>query len=439
MYLAHPRAAVRPSALAALALLFLLALPQAARAQTSGGTLNGETLSRTTVGANDTAFQISNLDCTQGGVAGFDFSTSGTATGPYPGMYTESGSVTFQNAPGGVILGFSSQFTITSGANVITGTKQLAAVQPPEGINNRGACQVLQNGNLTIHNIFIFVAAEYTATIPTANGTVTETGTSRVNGSSNVGRNPDGSIVPGSSYSFRETYRNLAQITTVTLTPPAATNPVGTNHTVTATASNASGAGVSDARVFFEVTADGSSVNSFQCITNASGQCSFLYQGPDFPRFDTITACADRNDNGQVDPTDPCAAATKQWVFPVSTPGASTGGGQMYNFITGLDGIVLGFNFRSDAKGTTGNCSINDKASGISFKCKDVLAYVQGANEATVYGTAEVNDVTTYYKIVLTDNSESGADADTFSVVTQSGYTLVGALTQGNIEVHRPQ
>ncbi|HEX8293200.1 MAG TPA: post-COAP-1 domain-containing protein, partial [Pyrinomonadaceae bacterium] len=380
----------------------------------------------------------SHLNCTQGGVAGFDFPTSGTATGPYPGTYTESGSVTFQNAPGGIILSFSSQFTITSGANVITGTKQLASAQPPQGGNNRGACQVLPNGNLSVSNIFMIVAAEYTAAVPTADGTVTETGTSRVSGSQNVARNPDGSVFAG-SYSFNETYRNLAQITSVTVTPAAATNPVGTNHTVTATATNASGAGVSGARVYYDVTADGSSVNSFQCVTNASGQCSFVYQGPEWPRSDTITACADRNDNGRIDPTDPCGTATKEWVFPASTPGASTGGGQMYNFVTGLDGIVLGFNFKSDASGTSGNCTINDKASGTSVKCKDVLAYVQAGNAATVYGTAEVGGVLTYYKIVLTDNATSGAGADTFSIITPGGYTLVGALTQGNIEVHQPQ
>lgn len=437
MTLVSPRVAARPSALAALVLL-LLSLPGASLAQTSGGTLNGETLTRTTGGTNDAAFQISNLNCTQGGVAGFDFSTSGAATGSYPGTYTESGSVTFQNAPGGIILSFASSFTITSGTNVITGTKQLAPVQPPQGINNRGACQVLPNGNLAVSNIFITVAAQYTANIPTSNGAVTETGTSRVSGSTNVARNPDGSVFAG-SYSFNETYRNLAQITTVTLTPPAATNPVNTNHTVTAAASNASGAGVSGARVYFDVTADGSSVNSFECITDASGRCSFLYQGPEFPRSDTIRACVDRNENGQIDPADPCAAATKEWVFPASTPGAATGGGQLLDFQAQRDGIVIGFNFKGDARGPSGNCTVNVKADDTFVKCKDVLAYVQAGNTATAYGTAEVNGAPTYFKIVLTDNDPSAEGADTFSIITQSGYALAGVLTQGNLQLHQPQ
>jgi hypothetical protein len=431
MKLGSPRAAASLSVLASLALL-LLSLPAASRAQTSGGTLNGETLSRTTLLADDAAFQISNLDCAQGGVAGFDFSTSGTAAGPYPGTYTESGSVTFQNAPGGVILSFNSQFTITSGANVITGTKQLAPVQPPQGIDNRGVCQVLQNGTLTNTNISMIVAAQYTATVPTAAGTVTETGTSRVFGSWN--RAVSGTLITAGSYTFNETYRNLAQITTLTLTPAAAFNPVGTGHTVTAKASDASGAGVSGARVYFDVTADGSSVVSFQCLTNASGQCSFLYQGPEFPRADIITACVDRNDSGSIDPSDPCAAATKEWVFPVSTPGASNGGGQFLDVATGND-INFGFNFRSDAGGTKGACHVNDKARDTTVKCLNVLAYVQGTDEAVVYGTAEVNGAQGYFKLVLTDNT---AGSDTFSVITQSGYAAGGAVTQGNIHVHTP-
>ncbi len=47
MNLRSPRAPSGLSAWAALALL-LLSLPAASRAQTSGGTLNGETLSRST-------------------------------------------------------------------------------------------------------------------------------------------------------------------------------------------------------------------------------------------------------------------------------------------------------------------------------------------------------------------------------------------------------
>lgn len=433
MNLGFPHAAASLSVLATLALLLLLLPPATSRAQTSGGgTLNGETLSRVTVGDDDAAFQISNLDCTQDGVAGFDFNTSGTASGPYPGTYTESGSVIFQNAPGGVILNFNSQFTITSGANVVTGTKQLAPDQPPLGINNRGVCQVLQNGALTVTSIIMIVAAEYTASVPTAAGPVTETGTSRVFGSWNQAASPGGGF--SGNYSFNETYHNLAQITTLTLTPAAAVNPVATSHTVTATAGNASGVGIARARVYFDVTADGSPVASFQCVTNASGQCSFLYEGPEFPRADAITACVDRDDSGSIDPTDPCAAATKEWVLPASTPGSSNGGGQFIDASTD-DDINFAFNFKSDAGRTKGSCHVNDRALGTTVKCLDVLAYVQGKGEATVYGTAEVNGVPGYYKIVLTDGAPG---SDSFSIITQGGYAAGGEVAEGNVQIHTP-
>lgn len=434
-----PLAAARLSASAALALL-LLVLPLASRAQTSGVSLNGETLRAQ--GTNPSAFNVTSVNCVPDGVSSFSYTSQGTALGPYPGTYTESGTVTFQNnlvGPSRPVLSFSASYTINSGSTVITGTKELSAptaLTPP----NSAACQSLQNGNLTIDTVLANFSATYTANIQTASGSFVDQGTSRVVGDSRRAyTTADPTNTTGQFYSFNETYRNVAQITNVTLTPAAATNPVGSNHTVTATATNASGAGVAGAFVYFDVTADGSTVLTARFLTNASGQASLTYQGPEWPRSDTIRACVDRNDNGQIDPTDPCGTATKEWVFPASTPGASTGGGQLLNFVTQLDGIVLGFNFKSDAEGASGNCTVNDKASDTFVKCQEVLAYVQAGNTATVYGTAEVNGAPTFFKITLEDNDTSGAGADTFSLVTQSGYTVVGVLTQGNIQVHQPQ
>lgn len=430
-----PRAATRLSAVAALA-VFVLTLAQAARAQTPGS-LNSEILTRNTFGSDRSAFNVTNLNCTQGGAAGFDFTSSGFALGPYPGTYTESGSVTFENAPGGVILSFSSQFTITSGATVITGTKQLAPAQPPLGNNNRGICQVLQDGNFTTTNASVIVAAQYTATIPTATGTITETGTSRVNaGSGQVVSSTGGS---GGNFSFNETYRNVGITTAVTLTPAADANPIRTVHGVVATALNAAGEGVYSVDIYLDVTADGSTVHSSRCrVNDGTGECRFFYVGPQWPRSDTIRACADRDDNGRIDPTDPCATATKGWVFPASTPGAATGGGQLLDNQTQSDGVIFAFGFRGDDGRPAGTCNVSDKTSGISVKCENVMSYVQAGNTATAYGTAELNGVQTYYKIVVTDNGEPDG-RDTFTLTTQSGYTVGGTVTQGNIQVHPPQ
>ena len=53
-----------------------------------------------------------------------------------------------------------------------------------------------------------------------------------------------------------------------------------------------------------------------------------------------------------------------------------------------------------------------------------------------MYGNAEVNGVQTLYKIVVTDNGEGVLIPDTFSILTASGYTAAGPVTQGNVQVH---
>jgi Big-like domain-containing protein/beta-propeller repeat-containing protein len=102
--------------------------------------------------------------------------------------------------------------------------------------------------------------------------------------------------------------------TTLTLSPVADTNPVGTTHTVTATASNISGP-VAGVTVRFSVT--GSVTTTGQCTTNSSGQCDFMYNGPTAPGADAITAYADTDNDNTRDAGEPIGAATKTW-----TPGA---------------------------------------------------------------------------------------------------------------------
>jgi hypothetical protein len=55
----------------------------------------------------------------------FNFSVSGTASGPFPGIFTESGS--FTTSPSGQLANFSSAFTVknSAGTVTVTGTKSL--------------------------------------------------------------------------------------------------------------------------------------------------------------------------------------------------------------------------------------------------------------------------------------------------------------------------
>jgi hypothetical protein len=104
----------------------------------------------------------------------------------------------------------------------------------------------------------------------------------------------------------------------VTLSPLTDTNPVGTSHTVTATATSA---GQPAAGVTIRFTVTGASAPSDPtgtCTTNSAGQCSFNYTGTS-PGVDTISGCADNNNNNGVDPGEPCGAATKIWT-PLTPP-----------------------------------------------------------------------------------------------------------------------
>ena len=105
---------------------------------------------------------------------------------------------------------------------------------------------------------------------------------------------------------------------TLVLTPPADTNPVGTQHTVTATVTDAFGNPTPGITVRFSVT--GAVTTSGSCTTDADGDCDFTYQGPELPGVDAVTAFADTNGDGDQDTGEPAGAAEKTWLLPASTP-----------------------------------------------------------------------------------------------------------------------
>jgi hypothetical protein len=115
--------------------------------------------------------------------------------------------------------------------------------------------------------------------------------------------------------------------TALALSPPTATNPVGTSHTVTATVTDAAGQPVRNIIVRFTVT--GSVTTSGSCTTGANGQCSFTYPGPTAPGADAISAYADTDGDEIQDVDEPTGAASKVWVAAapatlVLTPAAAT-------------------------------------------------------------------------------------------------------------------
>ena len=103
--------------------------------------------------------------CTGNGNQGaFKFTVSGTAAGPFPGTFTESGS--FTTALDGFPMKFSSTFTIMSTAGTVTGTGSLSGI-------DAGTASCSQVGNQDDLRVDGFALA-YAATI---DGTQHDTGT----------------------------------------------------------------------------------------------------------------------------------------------------------------------------------------------------------------------------------------------------------------------
>jgi len=101
---------------------------------------------------------------------------------------------------------------------------------------------------------------------------------------------------------------------TLTLTPAADSNQVGTSHTVTATVKDAFNNPVPGVTVRFTVT--GAHTTSGSDVTDANGEATFTYTGT-VAGTDTISAFADTDGDGTQDAGEPTGVATKTW-----TPGA---------------------------------------------------------------------------------------------------------------------
>lgn len=108
------------------------------------------------------------LACNADQTGTFTYTNSGIATGPYPGPYSETGSVTIGTAGTSlVVTALTATFEITAATGYITGITIFD--QPgPGGVFCAG----------TVAHASAY--ARYTATIPTSNGPVRDVGTSLV-------------------------------------------------------------------------------------------------------------------------------------------------------------------------------------------------------------------------------------------------------------------
>lgn len=240
-------------------------------------------------------------------------------------------------------------------------------------------------------------------------------------------------LVPGDANNTTDVFISICRpsATAIALDPVAATNEVGTNHTVTATVTDL---GQPLAGVVVRFSVAGSVTAAGSCTTDALGQCSFTYTGPALPGADLIAAYADDDGDAEQDVTEPVAAATKAWTMTAAAFGHVTGGGHVLT-MTGTGDVAFGFDAKRDGVLFHGHCNVVDRLADVRVKCLDVTSLVVVGTHATFRGNATVNGVATTYVIDVDDLGDPGADHDTFRLVTPE-YETGGVLTQGNIQIH---
>ena len=404
-----------------------------AAAQVPPASLSGENLEGGDLFAQPGGTTITAMNCNPAGNSSLSFTATGIAMGPYTGTFTESGTVSFgpetQNFgfpyPVGLVTDFTAQFTITSDAGTVTGSKGFnGSVTPPPPFGPSVAfCDAPGGSGFGID----VTQGTYTASIQTATGTATDLGTTGI-----VANGPSSGLPSGSfGEDFVSSQPAVGPPATVTLSPAAATNAVGTSHTVTAMVADASGQPVPDTVVQFTVAGDVNTTGS--CTTDANGQCDFTYQGPVLPGQDVITGCAGP------DATPPCGTATKSWFLPASTPGCQVTNAGWIIAPDGSRGQFAG-HARITTGGTlSGHELYRDRGSAnIEVRSIEVRAIVcrNHMELADIYGRATINGSGShYFRIEVTDPDSAGG-SDTYGITLDTGYTTGNQpLRAGTVEI----
>jgi hypothetical protein len=228
---------------------------------------------------------------------------------------------------------------------------------------------------------------------------------------------------------------------TLTLAPKTKTNPVGTQHCVTATVKNAAGGPVANVTVRFSVT--GSVTTSGSASTNTNGEAQFCYTGPAFPGADTIHAYADTDNDSMQDANEPFDEATKTWVLPTSTPGCEvkiTNGGWI--IANNGDKSSFGGNAQVDVAGNvSGNEEYQDHgpASPMNLKGNVLVVVCTSTTQATIYGEATIDGGGSFlYRLNVEDNAEPGKGADKYWILVANGYDSGNQILKGgNVQIHK--
>jgi Bacterial Ig-like domain (group 1)/Bacterial Ig-like domain (group 3)/Calx-beta domain len=217
----------------------------------------------------------------------------------------------------------------------------------------------------------------------------------------------------------------------VSVAPATATNPVRTQHCVTATVTdrfeNPVPAGID---VYFSVT--GANPTSGKVATDANGQAKFCYTGRN-GGTDTIKAVADRDTppNGQ-DAGDPYGTAEKAWLSNIPCRAEGTG------TISSTQSFNFGVEYFAGAAAPVGSATYIDSGQGKQFTSLRVSGLVcfgvPGGAHAIIYGSGLVNGVPVSDFQIDVDDLGSGPGTDTFAI-QWPGYSAAGTLATGDIRI----
>jgi hypothetical protein len=208
-----------------------------------------------------------------------------------------------------------------------------------------------------------------------------------------------------------------------TLEPPAATNPVGTPHTVIGRTFDLLGNEVTGIPAHIDVLGS-SEVSSTDCLT----PCVFTYIGPQEPGADLIHGFVDSDMDSNHDPGETFDDATKAWFDPVAPEtGSASGGGHALDPVLG----EFAFGLRANSDGPSGHCRIANRNNGDRIRCVTVDLVSVVGTQVTFSGTADVNGQLVSYTIQA-DDLDPGNDLFRFESVLRN-YN--GVVTTGNVNV----
>ncbi|HEY8826024.1 MAG TPA: post-COAP-1 domain-containing protein [Candidatus Limnocylindria bacterium] len=219
--------------------------------------------------------------------------------------------------------------------------------------------------------------------------------------------------------------RNVTVVTAaLVLTPPAATNPVGTQHCVTATATAANGDPTPNVTVIFSVTGANPRPNT-SGTTDANGQTTFCYTGT-VAGSDVISAFADTNNNGSFDPGEARGEALKEWLAGppatlVLTPPTATNTVGDQHCVTATVADV----FANPTPGITVRFTVIGAAATFSTPSSG-SATTNGAGQATFCFTAALPGVNGIHAFADTNNSGSQDPGEPFGDAEKTWILPVG-------------